>query len=362
MDGFDTALLRSLFAYPAFQRQFGIQQANGTYQLTAAWQSGLTNGVLCGSIMGLLMNGILADRFRYRKTLIWALLLVGEVLAGVAWGIFQTLTTTYASEVCPTHLRAYLTTYNSLCWVIGQFIASGVLRAIVSRTDDWGYEIPFALQWMWPVSLAIGIHLAPEFPWWLVQRGRLDEAKRSLARLTSRNRELTAGTTCWDLFKGVNARRMEIGCMVWMGQTLSGSLLLVYTVVYDSTVGLICHSLVAELTSTRLRTKSVVLARNMYNIASIVANILTPRMLNPTAWGWASSGLAPPWVVRHGPSSAFRSPRVGRMVSWTLFGQGVSARKFATTAVGMIDAGVEFDSTNKDGGFTAEIERVATKT
>ncbi|OTA05618.1 maltose permease [Trichoderma parareesei] len=491
MDGFDTALLRSLFAYPAFQRQFGVQQANGTYQLTAAWQSGLTNGVLCGSIIGLFLNGILADRFGYRKTLIGALvgitgfifiiffsktlpqLLVGEILAGIPWGIFQTLTTTYASEVCPTHLRAYLTTYNNLCWVIGQFIASGVLRAMVSRTDDWGYKIPFALQWMWPVPLAIGIYLAPESPWWLVRRGKVDEARRSLARLTSRStagtefnidetismmihtnemeRELTAGTTYWDLFKGVNARRTEIVCMVWMGQTLSGSnfmgystyfyqqaglavgssfsmslgqygigivgtilswflmtwfgrrtlfftgqvcacfilftigcasfagsanagaqwgigsLLLVYTFVYDSSVGPICYSLVAELTSTRLRAKSVVLARNMYNIASIIANILTPRMLNPTAWGWgAKTGFF--WAgtaLCCATWTFFRLPEPkGRTYGEldTLFEQGVSARKFATTAVGRIDVGFESVSITKDGGSTAEIERIATKT
>jgi hypothetical protein len=35
---------------------------------------------------------------------------------GIPWGIFQTLTTSYAAEVTPTHLRAYLTTYVNLCW------------------------------------------------------------------------------------------------------------------------------------------------------------------------------------------------------------------------------------------------------
>ena len=48
-------------------------------------------------------------------------LLVGLILMGIPWGVFQTLTCTYAAEVCPTGLRAYLTTYVNLCWVIGQF-------------------------------------------------------------------------------------------------------------------------------------------------------------------------------------------------------------------------------------------------
>ncbi|KAJ4309160.1 hypothetical protein N0V84_011666 [Fusarium piperis] len=469
MEGFDNALLNNLYAYPPFQRKFGVQQPDGSYQLTAAWQSGLSNGTLCGQILGLFFNGIIADRFGYRKTLIGALigciafifiiffsetlvqLLIGEILIGIPWGVFQTLTTTYAAEVCPTHLRAYLTTYVNLCWVMGQFIASGVLRAMLSRDDKWGYKIPFALQWIWPVPLIIGIWLAPESPWWLVRRGRIEEAKHSLQRLTVRNRnadfkpdetismmihtnemekEAQAGTTYLDLFKGVSLRRTEIVCVTWMIQTLCGStfmgystyfyqqagmavensfsmslgqyaigavgtafswflmgwfgrrtlylygqlfmslflltigcvafagrdnvaaqwaigsLLLVYTFTYDCTVGPVCYSLVAELTSTRLRTKSVVLARNLYNISGIATNIMTPRMLNPSAWNWGAKAgffwagtclVCAVWTY-------FRLPEPkGRTYAELdiLFERHISARKFKETTVERLDAGFE---------------------
>ncbi|KAK4095869.1 sugar transporter-like protein [Parathielavia hyrcaniae] len=465
MEGFDNNFLASLFAYPAFQRNFGVAQPDGTYQLTAAWQTGLTNGVLAGQILGLFANGIVADRFGYRWTLIGALvacigfifiiffaetllqLLIGEILIGVPWGVFQTLTTTYAAEVCPTHLRAYLTTYNNMCWVIGQFLASGVLRAMLTRDDKWGYKIPFALQWVWPVPLIIGIYLAPESPWWLVRKGRLEEAKHSLTRLTTRNsgvpfkpvetismmvhtnemeKELLDGTSYTDLFKGVNKRRTEIVCVTWVIQTLCGatfmgystyfyqqagmavedsfsmslgqyalgivgtlmswffmqwfgrrtlylwgqiamvalllsigcaafagkenvaaqwaigSLLLIYTFTYDATVGPVCYSLVSELTSTRLRTKSVVLARNMYNIMGIVTNIITPRMLNPTEWDWgAKSGffwagtclVCALWTFFRLPEPKGRT--YGELN--VLFENGVSARKFKSTVVDRTD-------------------------
>jgi SP family general alpha glucoside:H+ symporter-like MFS transporter len=42
---------------------------------------------------------------------------------------------------------------------------------------------------MWPVPLLIGVLLAPESPWWLVRKGRTDDAKKSLLRLTSLNKE-----------------------------------------------------------------------------------------------------------------------------------------------------------------------------
>jgi SP family general alpha glucoside:H+ symporter-like MFS transporter len=38
---------------------------------------------------------------------------------------------------------------------------------------------------MWPAPLFIVAFFAPESPWWLVRKGRFDDAKRSLTRLTS---------------------------------------------------------------------------------------------------------------------------------------------------------------------------------
>jgi SP family general alpha glucoside:H+ symporter-like MFS transporter len=65
-----------------------------------------------------------------------------------------------------------------------------------------------------------------------------------------------------------------------------GSMIIVLTFVYDLTIGPVCYILVAEIPSTRLRAKTVVLARVAYNIANIITNTITPRMLNPGAWDW----------------------------------------------------------------------------
>jgi SP family general alpha glucoside:H+ symporter-like MFS transporter len=66
------------------------------------------------------------------------------------------------------------------------------------------------------------------------------------------------------------------------------ALLLVFTAVYDATIGPLCYTLVSEIPSTRLRSKTIVLARNCYNISGIITNLITPRMLNPTAWAWGA--------------------------------------------------------------------------
>ena len=267
MEGFDIVLIANLIAVPAFKQRFGVLLPSGDYEVTAAWQSGLTNGAYVGEILGLMAAGIIADRYGYRYTMIGALflvtafifivffvqsieqLLVGLILMGVPWGVFQTLTTTYASEVCPVHLRAYLTTYVNLCWVIGQFLASGVLKGVSGRQDEWAYRIPYALQWIWPVPLIIGIFLAPESPWWLVRKDRHDAARKQLLRLTSRNntsfnadetismmvhtneleKATTEGTSYLDCFKKTDLRRLEIAAFAWFIQSFSGGSFMVST-------------------------------------------------------------------------------------------------------------------------------------
>jgi SP family general alpha glucoside:H+ symporter-like MFS transporter len=129
MEGFDKVLIANLFAVPAFKQKYGDLLPDGTYQLTAAWQAGLTNGAYVGECLGLLLNGIVADRIGYRWTMMGALfatnffifivffaqniemLLVGLILCGIPWGVFQTLTCTYAAEVTPVPLRPILTTF-----------------------------------------------------------------------------------------------------------------------------------------------------------------------------------------------------------------------------------------------------------
>jgi MFS transporter, SP family, general alpha glucoside:H+ symporter len=69
-----------------------------------------------------------------------------------------------------------------------------------------------------------------------------------------------------------------------------GSLLLVFTLAYDCTVGPVCYAIVADISSTRLRQKTVVLARATYNLCSILNNSLLPLQLNSLAWNWGAKG------------------------------------------------------------------------
>lgn len=127
---------------------------------------------------------------------------------------------------------------------MGQFISAGVLAGLVNYPGALSYKIPFALQWIWPLPLATLAYFAPESPWYLVRTGQLDEAKKSLQRLSepSHNidydaavammvhtdkteKEEQAGTTYAECFKGTNLRRTEIACMSFLSQITNGGAL-----------------------------------------------------------------------------------------------------------------------------------------
>ena len=71
-------------------------------------------------------------------------------------------------------------------------------------------------------------------------------------------------------------------------QLAIGVLLVIQTLANMITVGPACYPIVAEIPSGRLRYKSVVIGRFVYNLTGIVSNSLTPRMLSKTAWNWGA--------------------------------------------------------------------------
>ena len=107
MEGYDTALLGNFYGVPAFARKFGhpagIVDGVQTYQVGAQWQSALGNGTATAQIIGLFINGILAERIGYRNMMMLSLFLVscfifitffavnvkmllaGYVLSGLPW-------------------------------------------------------------------------------------------------------------------------------------------------------------------------------------------------------------------------------------------------------------------------------------
>lgn len=67
-----------------------------------------------------------------------------------------------------------------------------------------------------------------------------------------------------------------------------GGLLITFVFIYDFTIGPVTYALISELSSTRLKAKTIVLARALYNISNIVVNILTNYQLGEQNWNWGA--------------------------------------------------------------------------
>jgi MFS transporter, SP family, general alpha glucoside:H+ symporter len=359
-------------------------------------------------------------------------------------------------------LRVYLTSWTNMCFIIGQLIAAGVLRGCLEREDEWGFRIPFAIQWIWPAILIPLLCFAPESPWHLVRQKRVEEAEKSLRRLqrasaqidvkqtlatiiytNSLEEELSVGTSYWDCFSGFELRRTEIACLCFAGQVLSGStfacksslgfstfncantlkdnasyffeqvglqtstvynlnlggtalalvgtfvnwfalmpyfgrrtvyivgmfamacilyligilnvwnsresvgltqavLTLAWTFCFQLSAGQLGWALPAEMGSTRLRQKTIVLARNSYYVVAVISNVLQPYFMNPTAWNlrgytgfvWGTTAFATfAWAYFRLPETRNRTYEQLDI----LFAKQVPARQFEKTEVNAFD-------------------------
>jgi SP family general alpha glucoside:H+ symporter-like MFS transporter len=260
MRAYDIEITGSLYAQPAFSRDMGEYLPGHGYQVPAKWQIAMSMGGIVGQAGGAWLAAFPMDRFGRKKTLIGYLLAVCAIifmqvftpnrtilvvsmyLAGFIWGGFHVIAPLYAAECLPLRLRPYLTTYVQLCYSIGQFFQTGIVKAFVNRTDVWAWKIPYAIQWVWPVFILSFSYWLPESPWWLVRKNRLDDAKKALDHLSNKEqqadnantlalmvetdayeRDQDLGSTYLDCFKGSNRRRLEICSMVFIAQNFSGN-------------------------------------------------------------------------------------------------------------------------------------------
>lgn len=87
--------------------------------------------------------------------------------------------------------------------------------------------------------------------------------------------------------------KAKVNGVVW-GQA---SLCIIWLFTFSLTIGPIGWTIPAEVSSTRLRSKTICLARNAYYLAIIGANALEPYMMNPTAFNWKGyTGTLCPYI------------------------------------------------------------------
>lgn len=207
---------------------------------------------------------------------------------------------------------------------------------------------------IWIVQTLGGQNLMGYFSYFLTQAGMDPKNSFSLSMANSALGIVgTAGS--WFLMSRVGRRTIHfsglccqfllliiVGSLSFAGSNASvwaiGGLLIVFTFVYDFTVGPVTYSLVSELSSTRLKAKTIVMARAAYNASNIFVNVMTNYQLSSGAWNWGARTayfwagtclLSCVWAFFRVPEPKDRTYAELDM----LFEQRVNARKFAETEV-----------------------------
>ena len=169
------------------------------YHLSNLMNGVVVSAVLAGALVGSLLSGSFADYFGRRKLLIITSLIfivgtIGSAMAfsipsliisrfvvGLAIGIASFAAPLYISEVAPPERRGALVSLNQLAITVGILLAYFVDMAYSSKLHNW--RLMFGFGVIPAVILFFGMLCLPKSPRWLVLKGRIDEARKTLQRV-----------------------------------------------------------------------------------------------------------------------------------------------------------------------------------
>jgi len=100
--------------------------------------------------------------------------------------------------------------YNSL-WYLGSVIAAWACYGAYVRQQDsfWAWRIPSLVQAVGSVIQVVLVWFIPESPRWLVARGRVDEARRILAKYHANSDDIRDPLVAFEITQIQHALRME---------------------------------------------------------------------------------------------------------------------------------------------------------
>jgi len=196
--GFDTGIISG--ASPLIESNFNL----GTEQTGF-----IVSSVLIGSSVGALSIGSLSDRFGRKRLLVLASILfligsglsmfaqgfvsmvIARIILGFAVGSASALTPAYLAELADAPHRGSLGTMFQL------MITLGILLAYVSNLGFLHHNLLGLRDWRWMLGSAlipalmlfVGSIILPESPRYLVEKGRIDEARDVLHELRAKTDE-----------------------------------------------------------------------------------------------------------------------------------------------------------------------------
>ncbi|KAL7418648.1 hypothetical protein Q5752_007107 [Cryptotrichosporon argae] len=209
---FDSQAGAAVLSIPQFRQDYGFLDSTGEYELYAKWQSAYSGGPSAGQVIGTIIGGTLGDRIGRKWNLLMcyvllmigvtievvsnlatannAVFFVGKVINGVALGVLVTTVMTYIGEIAPLALRGILTAAAAAAFTLGPLVQSLITNSYGSLANSWSYKSIFVAQYGVTGLAALFWPFMPESPTWLLSKGRVQQAERSLRKLGETGDEL----------------------------------------------------------------------------------------------------------------------------------------------------------------------------
>lgn len=261
--GFDTGTISGFLNMSDYKARFGQQGADGTYYMSNV-RTGLIVSIFnIGCAIGGIFLSKVADIYGRRIGLMfsmviyvvgiivqiaslhaWYQIVIGRAIAGLAVGLVSVLSPLFISESAPKSLRGTLVCCFQLCITLGIFLGYCTTYGTKSYTDSRQWRIPLGLCFAWAIILVVGMLSMPESPRFLIEKNRIEDAKRSISRSNKVHvddpsvytevqlikagidKEALAGSSTWmDLIKGKPRifERVIMGIMLQSLQQLTGA-------------------------------------------------------------------------------------------------------------------------------------------
>ncbi|CAI4063779.1 hypothetical protein SKDZ_08G1420 [Saccharomyces kudriavzevii ZP591] len=260
--GWDTGTISGFVRQTDFIRRFGSTRADGTSYLSDV-RTGLMVSIFnIGCAIGGIVLSRLGDMYGRKIGLMtvvviysvgiiiqiasidkWYQYFIGRIISGLGVGGITVLAPMLISEVSPKQLRGTLVSCYQLMITFGIFLGYCTNFGTKNYSNSVQWRVPLGLCFAWSIFMIVGMSFVPESPRYLVEVGKMEEAKRSLARAnktsedsplvtlemenyqSSIEAERLAGSASWsELVTGKPQmfRRTLMGMMIQSLQQLTG--------------------------------------------------------------------------------------------------------------------------------------------
>ncbi|KAK3306208.1 general substrate transporter [Chaetomium strumarium] len=190
--GFDISSMSAIISTQPYLCQFnqrGIDAEGRCLGPTDSTQGGITAAMPGGSLLGALLSGYLSDKVGRKGTIqigsvFWIIgsiiacasvnipmLVVGRLINGFSVGICSAQVPVYISELAPPTIRGRLVSCQQWAITWGILIMYFICYGCSFIDGTAAFRLPWGLQMIPAVMLALGLFSLPESPRWLLKKG-----------------------------------------------------------------------------------------------------------------------------------------------------------------------------------------------